>query len=107
MAGPVRNLGTIGHGLRPVARRSLATLLASSALGIVMGQNPALAVDNTWTGASTTEWTDGANWTPTPVVPDGTATFTNTGSTTVDSNGLVGIGSIIFTAAPNAQAYTI
>ncbi|TPQ36250.1 autotransporter [Bradyrhizobium guangdongense] len=97
---------TLGHGSPSVIRRSLATLLATSALGAVFAQ-PAFAVDGTWTGATSTEWTDGTNWTSTPTVPDGTATFTNTGSTTVDSNGLVGIGSIVFTAAPNAQAYTI
>lgn len=88
-------------------RRSLATLLATSAISVVLAQSAAFALDGTWTGASSTEWTDGTNWTSTPTVPDGTATFTDTGSTTVDSNGLVGIGSIVFTAAPNAQAYTI
>ncbi|WP_249151331.1 autotransporter outer membrane beta-barrel domain-containing protein [Bradyrhizobium liaoningense] len=88
-------------------RHSLATLLATSALGVVLGQNPAFALDGTWTGATSTEWTDGTNWTSTPTVPDGVATFTNTGSTTVDSNGLVGIGGIVFTAAPNAQGYTV
>ncbi|WP_223153961.1 prepilin peptidase [Bradyrhizobium japonicum] len=64
------------------------------------------AVDGTWTGA-TTEWTDGTNWTSNPDVPDGTATFTNTGSNTVDSNGVINIGAVVFTAAPSAQAYTV
>jgi autotransporter-associated beta strand protein len=81
----------------------LATLLATTALGIVAAH----AVDGTWTGASSTEWTDGTNWSSTPTVPDGTATFTNTGPTTVDSNGLVNIGAVLFTVAPNAQAYTV
>ncbi|HEV2154856.1 autotransporter domain-containing protein [Bradyrhizobium sp.] len=92
-------VGRIGSGLRSVVRHSLATLLATTALGVVAAH----AVDGTWTGASSTDWADGANWTP--AVPDVTATFTNTGTTTVDSNGLVNIGSVVFT--PGAQAYTV
>lgn len=91
-----------GYGLGSLLRHSLATLLATTALGVVAAH----AVDGTWAGA-TTEWTDGTNWTSNPDVPDGTATFTNTGSNTVDSNGVVNIGSVVFTAAPNAQAYTV
>lgn len=93
----------IASRLGSLLRHSLATLLATTALGIVAAH----AVDGTWTGASSTEWTDGTNWTSTPDVPDGTATFTNTGPATVDSNGLVNIGAVLFTAAPNAQAYTV
>lgn len=89
--------------LRAVVRHSLATLLATTALGVVAAR----AVDGTWVGGTSTEWTDGTNWTSTPTVPDGTATFTSIGQTTVDSNGLVNIGAVVFTAAPNAQAYTI
>lgn len=89
--------------LRAVVRHSLATLLATTALGVVAAH----AVDGTWVGGTSTEWTDGTNWSPTPIVPDVTATFTDTGLTTVDSNGLVNIGAVVFTAAPNAQAYTI
>lgn len=91
-----------GYALGSLLRHSLATLLATTALGVVAAH----AVDGTWAGA-TTEWTDGTNWTSNPDVPDGTATFTNTGSNTVDSNGVVNIGSVVFTAAPNAQAYTV
>lgn len=93
----------IGSRLGSLLRHSLATLLATTALGVVTAH----AVDGTWTGATSTEWTDGTNWTSTPDVPDGTATFTNTGPNTVDSNGLVNIGAVVFTAAPNAQAYTV
>ena len=102
MARPVPSPDRIGCGLRSVLRHSLATLLATSALGVVCGH----AADATWTGASSTEWTDGANWTPN-TVPDGTATFTDTGNTTADANGLVIIGGVVFTATPNAQAYTV
>lgn len=93
----------IGNGLGSLLRHSLATLLATTALGVVAAH----AVDGTWTGATSTEWTDGTNWTSTPDVPDGTASFTNTGPATVDSNGLVNIGAVVFAAAPNAQAYTV
>lgn len=89
--------------LRAIVRHSLASLLATTALGVVAAH----AVDGTWVGGTSTEWTDGTNWSPTPIVPDVTATFTDTGLTTVDSNGLVNIGAVVFTAAPNAQAYTI
>ena len=63
------------------------------------------AQDATWNGAST-DWTDPNNWNPN-TVPTGTATFTNTGSATVDNaNGFVTIGATSFTSVPNAQAYT-
>jgi autotransporter-associated beta strand protein len=103
MAGPTVVRARIDSRLRIVVRHSLATLLATTALGVVAAH----AVDGTWTGASSTEWTDGTNWTSNPTVPDGTATFTNTGPNTVDSNGLVNVGAVVFTAAPNAQAYTV
>ncbi|WP_156162805.1 autotransporter outer membrane beta-barrel domain-containing protein [Bradyrhizobium sp. LTSP857] len=103
MAGPTMARETIGCRLRSVVRHSLATLLATTALGVVAAH----AVDGTWTGASSNEWTDGTNWTSNPSVPDGTATFTNTGLNSVTSSGVVDLGSVIFTAAPNAQAYTI
>lgn len=96
----------------PVARRrwqsagrqSLAVLLTTTALGVVSAH---AATDGTWTGATNNEWTDGTNWTSTPSVPDGTATFSNTGPTAVISSGLVSVGSVLFSAVPNAPAYTI
>jgi uncharacterized protein with beta-barrel porin domain len=91
-----------GHRLRSATQQSLAVLLATTALGVVSAH----AVDGTWTGA-TGEWVDGTNWSSNPAVPDGTATFTNTGTATVaNDNGVVTIGTIQFTSAPNAQAYT-
>ncbi|MGY3513207.1 autotransporter domain-containing protein [Bradyrhizobium lupini] len=102
MAGPIKAGGRIGYGLRSVVRHSLATLLATTALGVVTAQ----AVDGTWAGG-TSEWTDGANWTSTPVVPDGIATFSTSADTNIASSGVVNIGSVIFTASPDAPAYTI
>lgn len=93
--------GRIGYGLRSVVRHSLATLLVTTALGVLAAH----AVDGTWTGGSA-DWTDPTNWTSSPSVPDETATFTNTGSTAVDNNnGVVSIGTIQFTNT--SQAYTV
>lgn len=103
MAGPTKAHERIGCRAGSLLRHALATLLATTALGVVAAH----AVDGTWTGSTSTEWTDGTNWTSTPAVPDGTATFTNSGPATVDSNGFVNVGAVVFTAAPNAQAYTV
>ncbi len=85
-----------------LVRQSLAVLLATSALGVVSAH----AVDGTWVGASSSEWIDGTNWSSTPNVPDGTATFTNNAApTTVDVNGLATTGTISFNVG--APAYTI
>ncbi|WP_027566747.1 autotransporter domain-containing protein [Bradyrhizobium sp. URHA0013] len=102
MAGRTKAGERIGYGLRSVVRHSLATLLATTALGVVAAQ----AVDGTWVGG-TSEWTDGANWTTTPDVPDGIATFSTSADTNIASSGVVNIGSVIFTASPDAPAYTI
>jgi outer membrane autotransporter protein len=65
------------------------------------------AQDATWTGANSGDWTDPGNWSPNQV-PGGIATFTSpAAATTVDNNnGVVFVGAINFTAAPNALAYT-
>lgn len=101
MGGPTVVRERIGYGLRSVVRHSLATLLATTALGVVAAH----AVDGSWTGA-TSDWTDPTNWSSNPSVPDGTATFTNTGSTAVDNNsGVVVIGTVQF--ANTSQAYSV
>src|SRR3977135_2463737 len=78
---------------RSVARHSLAALLASTALGVVAAH----AVDTTWVGGNggdPNEWVEPNNWTP-ATVPDGVATFSNTGVTTVaNDNGIVVIGEV-------------
>ncbi|MCK1396961.1 autotransporter domain-containing protein [Bradyrhizobium sp. 4] len=101
MAGPTKAGGRNGYGLRSGLRHSLATLLATTALGVVAAH----ALDGDWVGG-TSDWTDGTNWSSNPIVPDVTATFTNTGSTAVDNNnGVVVIGTINF--ANTAQAYSV
>jgi len=100
MANSIIAPGRIGGRLRAVIKHSLATLLATTALGVVAAH----AVDGTWVGA-TSDWTDPANWSS-PTVPDGTATFGNTGSAAVDNNnGIITIGTVLFNGA--AQAYTV
>ncbi|MEH2610413.1 autotransporter domain-containing protein [Bradyrhizobium sp. AZCC 1693] len=91
--------------LHSAGRLSLAALLGTAASCVV----PAHAVDATWLGnnaGNPTEWVEPLNWSG-GALPDGTATFTNTGQSVVDANGIVTIGTIQFTAAPDAQAYTI
>jgi autotransporter-associated beta strand protein len=105
MAAPKLSEQFARRGLRAVKRHSLATLLASTALGVVSAH----AVDATWTGGNAgdpNEWTEPANWTG-GTVPDGTATLSTSATTGIDSNGIINIGRIQFTAAPNAPAYTI
>ena len=97
-----------------VACRSSVGLLRSSALALLcstgLGVVTAHAQNATWVGGNggdPNEWVEPNNWTP-ATVPTGTATFTNTGITTVmNDNGVVSVGAIQFTGTPNAQAYTI
>ena len=86
-------------------RRSLYRYLFALAFLLAALQD-ARAVDGTWVGA-TPDWADGGNWTSNPDVPNGIATFSNTGSATVDSISFVAVDAIQFTAAPNAQSFTI
>ncbi|HEY1543258.1 MAG TPA: autotransporter domain-containing protein, partial [Xanthobacteraceae bacterium] len=75
-----------------------------AAAGLCLVASAALAQDTTWVGVST-DWNTPTNWTP-PTIPTGTATFANTGSTSVDNtSGTVTIGTLNFAA--NAQNYTI
>ena len=91
--------------MRAVVRHSLATLLATTALGVVAAH----AVDGDLDRhLQPTTGRMRANWSTNPTVPDGTATFTNTGpdqrSTT---NGIVTIGTVHVHDTPIAPAYTI
>jgi autotransporter-associated beta strand protein len=94
-----------GNRVCLVRSHALAVLLATTALGVVSAR----AADATWVGGNagdTSEWVENNNWTP-AAVPNGTATFTNTGVTTVaNDNGIVFIGTLLFTGTPNAQGYT-
>jgi uncharacterized protein with beta-barrel porin domain len=104
-------LPVVAAGTAPKRLRSsfltMAALLASTSLCTTA----AMAIDGTWVGGhpgDPNEWTEGANWSSN-VAPNGTGTFTNNGAlTSVQANGVVNLGAIVFTAAPNnAPAYTI
>src|SRR5262249_49080763 len=81
-------------------------LLAGVSLAVLATLAPvAHAVDGTWTGSADTEWTNALNWnsTPTPDVPDDTATFTNNAApTSVTISGDASINTIQFTAGAPA-----
>src|SRR5215472_18418303 len=93
----------MANGARATARYSLSVLLATTVLGVTAAR----AQDATWVGGNAgdpSEWVEPNNWTP-ATVPGGTATFTNTGVTTVANDaGIVIVGGLSFTS--NAQAYT-
>ena len=89
-------------------RRSALLAGVSCAALAVLGSGGVYAqVDGTWTGAGT-EWTDGANWSSNPDVPDNTATFTNNGApTSVTISDDAEINTMQFTAAAPAYSFTI
>src|SRR5580704_2776044 len=98
MAGPEIAIANSRRSLRAIARHSLAVLLATTALGVVVAH----AVDATWVGGNgldPNEWNEPANWSG-AATPDGITTLVN-------DNGIVFIGELLFTGAPNAQAYTV
>src|SRR5215212_5672652 len=78
-------IACIWRKLHSAGRHSLGVLLGTGALGVVAAH----AVDATWVGNNAgdpTEWIEPLNWSG-GAVPDGIATFTNTGQATVDVNG--------------------
>jgi len=81
--------------------------LAAAIIPLWLTAGSAVAQDATWVGGNgvdPNEWVEPLNWNPNGV-PSGTATFTNTGTTTVANDaGIVTIGALSFTS--NAQAYT-
>jgi outer membrane autotransporter protein len=92
---------------RPAALRT--ALLGGVWLGALamLAPDAAHAVDGTWQGGGN-QWTNGANWSSNPDVPDGTATFTNNGappSVTISST--ASIGTIQFTAGAPAYSFAV
>jgi autotransporter-associated beta strand protein/T5SS/PEP-CTERM-associated repeat protein len=99
-------------GARAPSRR--AALLGSVCIGALamLGPGTAHAVNGTWTGATTNEWTTGTNWNSVPpnTVPDGvgTATFTNNGApTSVTISGTPSINTIAFDTLAPAFSFTV
>src|SRR6266567_2794449 len=93
MAAEGQTAGCVDSGGATMIAR-LVSLAPALAVLFALGASvtPARAVDGTWTGATTNEWTTGTNWSSIPLntVPDNTATFTNNGaptSVTISANG--------------------
>ena len=82
--------------------------LAVGALSLaVLVSGTAYAVDGTWIGAGS-EWTTGTNWSSSPTVPNGIATFTNNGApTSVTISGTTSINTLNFTATAPAYSFAI
>src|SRR6476646_7909350 len=93
-------------GARTPSRR--AALLGSACIGALamLGPGTAHAVDGTWTGPGG-EWTTGTNWSSSPTVPDGMATFTNLGPTSVTISNTTTIGTIQFASGTPAYSFAV
>ena len=73
----------------------------------MLAPNAAHAVDGTWQGPGNV-WALGSNWSSSPDVPDGTATFTNNGApTSVAIITATPIGTIQLTAGAPAYEFTV
>ena len=72
-----------------------------------LASGTAYAQDGTWQGPGN-QWTTGANWSSSPTVPTGVATFTNNGApTAVAISGTTSIDTLNFTAAAPAYSFAI
>src|SRR5262245_2374959 len=88
----------------PVLRLRVAALLPSTCLGATGGQ----AVDVTWLAApGTNEWTTGTNWSSSPAVPDGTATFGASNTTSLNISNSTSIGTIQFETGAPAYSFEL
>src|SRR5262245_66367645 len=92
------------RGMRPDGY--VATLCVAAA-GLLLAAAPAQAIDSTWTGPGV-EWTTGTNWSSSPIVPTGTATFTNSSApASVTISNSASIDTIQFTTTAPAFAFTV
>ena len=85
-------------------RRHLAVLLGSVSLGAVAAH----ATDGTWLAApATNNWNVGTNWTSSPIVPDGIASFgASTKTSLTFSAASESIGTMQFNAGAPAYTFT-
>jgi autotransporter-associated beta strand protein len=85
-------------------RRSRSILLTGVSVCAAAG---AYAADGTWTGPGA-EWTTGTNWSSSPTVPGGTATFTNNGApTSVTISNNASISTIQFNSGAPSYLFSI
>ncbi len=83
------------------ARRGLQRLGAGLMAGVCLGAVTAHATDGTWPAAPADgNWNNDANWTSSPTVPDGTATFVQSTQTAITfSTAVINVQTIQFTQA--------
>ena len=93
-------------GARAASTR--AALLGGVCIGALAMLVPgtAHALDGNWQGPGA-EWTIGTNWSSSPNVPDGTATFTNNGAPTSVTISTTSIGTIQFTSGAPAYSFAV
>src|SRR5262245_37668665 len=94
---------------RPRIAALRTALLGGVWLGAVamLAPDAAHATDGTWQGPGN-QWTTGTNWSSSPDVPDGTATFTNNAApTSVTISTTTSIGTMQFTAAAPAYSFAV
>jgi autotransporter-associated beta strand protein len=109
---PAASTSAIASELAAARARPAATrraLLGGVWLGALamLAPDAAHAVDGTWQGPGN-QWTTGTNWSSSPDVPDGTATFTNNAApTSVTISSTTSIGTIQFTAAAPAYSFAV
>src|ERR1700754_788325 len=81
---------------------SAGAMLAASLVGPAQAQ-----VDGSWQGPGA-EWTTGTNWSSSPTVPDGTATFTNNGAPpSITISNTTSINTMVFDAAAPVYSFTV
>jgi hypothetical protein len=78
--------------------------LASAGCALLAAAPAQAQVNGTWTGTTSNVWNTGTNWTSSPTVPTGTATFSGAGPTTVAFTASATIQTIQFNSG--APAYT-
>ena len=89
-----------------IYRGQPAALLAAL-FSMALAAGVAHAQDATWQGPGN-EWTTGTNWSSSPTVPTGTATFTNNGApTSVTISNTTSINTLNFTTAAPAYSFTV
>ena len=101
-----------GAAVRRRERRvfiAVAPLCAAMLGFVVLGTTAARAVDGMWLASpATPNWNTGTNWSSSPSVPDGTASFgaSNTTSLTFSAT-TTSIGTIQFNAGAPAYTFTL
>lgn len=95
---------------RPLRRLDLLASVAVGALACFgLGATPARAVDGTWLAApATNDFNTGTNWTSSPSVPNGTASFgASTKTSLIFSSLATNVGTLQFNAGAPAYSFAL